>query len=383
MTDRTKLEQLREALDRIDAALIDQAAERQRLVSEIGQLKQHQGRQLRDYRREREVLDGVRARAEQVGLEPDLAESLLKSLIEASLTRQEQQRISRSARGTGQRVLLIGGAGLMGQWLARYFDSQGFAVQISDPAWCATTSAFADVPDWQSGSYSAEIVVICTPIAASRKILQQLTDLHEQQPVPALVFDIASVKAPLVEVLRAGAESGLRLCSIHPMFGPDTVLLAGRHILFSNVGNAEAVRAARALFEETMVEQVDVTLDQHDRLMAMVLGLSHALNIAFADTLVQSGLKAEQLAAISSTTFKRQLAIAGDVVAENDRLYFEIQQLNPHELDVLDGLLSSVQQLRSHVAEQNQSAFSKQMKSGHHWLQAMQASQARDPADED
>ena len=39
--------------------------------------------------------------------------------------------------------------------------------------------------------------------------------------------------------------------------------------------------AAKELFGGTMVEQIDMGLDDHDRLIAYVLGLSHALNIAF------------------------------------------------------------------------------------------------------
>ncbi|MEM1082189.1 MAG: prephenate dehydrogenase dimerization domain-containing protein, partial [Pseudomonadota bacterium] len=122
-----------------------------------------------------------------------------------------------------------------------------------------------------------------------------------------------------------------------------------------------------------MAEQVDLSLEQHDRMMALVLGLSHAMNIVFADALVQSGVPADQLAALSSTTFKRQLEVAADVVAENDRLYFEIQQLNPYELEVLDGLLASAQRLRSSVSRQDQQAFSEQMKTGHRWLQSIRA----------
>ena len=198
--------------------------------------------------------------------------------------------------------------------------------------------------------------------------MSELTELAQTQPINGLVFDIASIKAPLIEPLQQAAQAGLNICSIHPMFGPDTVLLAERHVLFMDVGQPDAVQQARALFEDTMAEQVELSLETHDQLMALVLGLSHALNITFADALAQSGLEAEQLAAISSTTFKRQLDVAGDVVAESDRLYFEIQQLNPHEMNVLDGLLASVQRLRSSIVTQDQQAFSEQMKAGHDWL---------------
>ena len=52
-------------------------------------------------------------------------------------------------------------------------------------------------------------------------------------------------------------------------------------MIFIDMGSADALAAARALFAPTMVEQVVMGLEEHDRLIAYVLGLSHALNIAF------------------------------------------------------------------------------------------------------
>ena len=101
------LEALRDELDRIDRELVERAAERQRIVSEIGRIKKSAGRQLRDFRRERQVLDGVRAHAADSGLDPDVAERLLTTLIEASLTRQETERVALSARGEGRRALRL------------------------------------------------------------------------------------------------------------------------------------------------------------------------------------------------------------------------------------------------------------------------------------
>jgi prephenate dehydrogenase len=33
--------------------------------------------------------------------------------------------------------------------------------------------------------------------------------------------------------------------SLHPMFGPDTELLSGRHVIFIDLGNAEALSEAQ------------------------------------------------------------------------------------------------------------------------------------------
>lgn len=359
--DTKSLEALRAELDRIDRELIERAAERQRIVSEIGRIKKSDGRQLRDFRRERQVLDGVRAHAGELGLDPNVAESLLTTLIEASLTRQETERVSLSARGAGRRALVIGGAGRMGRWLVRFLDSQGFDVLIADAA--VAVDGVREFSDWRTAPLDGDLIVVAAPIDASRQIIDELARI---QP-PGLVFDVASIKAPLVDSLRRAANSGLNICSAHPMFGPDTRLLAGHHVLLADCGNAEAVNQTRALFDETMASLVEVSLDEHDRLMAWVLGLSHALNVAFAAALADSDMQAGQLAAISSTTFQRQLDIATDVTAENPELYFEIQRLNPYESGVLEALRRALASLESSVLQGDPRTFVALMQRGAGW----------------
>lgn len=358
--DNVRLAALRAELDRIDREMIERAAERQRVVSEIGRLKRSSGRQLRDFRREREVLDGVRAHAEDLGLDPELAESLLTRLIEASLTRQETERVALSAHGAGKRALVIGGAGRLGRWLVRFVHTQGFEPLVADPSlddgeegWC----------DWREAPLDCELIIIAAPIAATRDILAELI---ERRP-PGIILDVASIKTPLTETLRAAAEAGLKVCSLHPMFGPDTRLLAGQHVLLMDCGNTEALQAARALFDHTMASLAEIALEDHDRLMAWVLGLSHALNLVFAAGLAEAGVTAEELAALSSTTFSRQLAIARDVAAENPRLYFEIQHLNPHQLNVIEVLQATLGRLAAAVEGGNEQAFVDLMDLGHDW----------------
>lgn len=375
MTNQVQLNALREKLDRVDRELVEAAAERQRIVSEIGRLKHSSDRQLRDFRREREVLAGVRAHAEGQGLDPDVAESLLSTLIEASLTRQEAERGMLAARGEGRRALVIGGAGRMGGWLLRFLDGQGFDTLAADAAYAEQGRADRErrFGDWRAAPLDVDVIIVATPIAASREILGELAALRP----PGLVFDVASIKTPLAGALADAAAAGLKVCSVHPMFGPDTRLLAGRHVLLMDCGRADAVAEARALFDDTMAVLVEIELGEHDRLMAWVLGLSHALNVAFASLLAESGIEAERLAEISSTTFQRQLDIATDVGAENPLLYFEIQRLNPHEAEVLAGLRTVLGRLAGAVAADDEETFVSLMRRGGEWSHAHREARKR------
>ena len=83
------LQNLRDVLSDVDRQIIRLVAERQRIVSDIGRDKLSSGTATRDYAREKDVVDRGRAQASELGVDPDLAEQLLTTLIRASLENQE------------------------------------------------------------------------------------------------------------------------------------------------------------------------------------------------------------------------------------------------------------------------------------------------------
>ncbi|MGQ0429848.1 MAG: prephenate dehydrogenase/arogenate dehydrogenase family protein [Gammaproteobacteria bacterium] len=357
------LQDLREKLTRLDGELLALAAERQRVSKEIARQKRATGHPTRDFQREREVLLNARATAARLGLPPALAENLLHLLIRSSLATQEQSQVAAQGQGAGRQALVIGGRGKMGRWFAEFLDSQGYAVEIADPA--GPLEGFAHRADWQSTGLSHDVIVAATPLGLTAAILEQLA---RHRPT-GLVFDIGSLKTPLRAGLAALVQAGVKVCSMHPMFGPDTDLLSGRHVIHVDVGRPDAVREAQTLFASTMAEQVVTTLDDHDRLIAYVLGLSHAINIAFFTALAESGEAAPRLARLSSTTFDAQLAVASLVAGESPALYFEIQAQNPYGGESLAALTDAVGRLRDLVGRQDAAGFAQLMRQGQAYLQ--------------
>jgi chorismate mutase/prephenate dehydrogenase len=124
-----------------------------------------------------------------------------------------------------------------------------------------------------------------------------------------------------------------------------------------DTGNSEALAEARALFAHTAADCVEVSLDEHDEVMAWVLGLSHLVNIAFASALAESGEAVPLLRQISSSTFNAQLKVAAQVVSENPHLYYEIQQGNRMTGDVVDHFRRVFDKLARSVREQDEDSW--------------------------
>ncbi|HTJ46653.1 MAG TPA: prephenate dehydrogenase/arogenate dehydrogenase family protein [Kofleriaceae bacterium] len=361
------LDELRASLGQIDREILALVAKRQAMAIEIGQTKRDAGLPTRDFRQERDVIERARRAAADQGLPPVLGERLMLALIDSSLTVQEKDLVASRGSGGGRRVLVIGGAGNMGRWFVRFLSAQGFSVEVADPS--GPVEGCPHVRDWRDAApLEHELIVIAAPMPASNTILAEMA----VAPPRGVVFDVGSLKSPLRDGLRALRDAGGRVCSVHPMFGPDTELLSGRHVIFVDLGVPEATAAARELFASTMATLVDMDLESHDRLIAYELGLSHALNIAFFTALAESGEAAPRLATLSSTTFDSQLRVAGAVARENPDLYFEIQHLNDYGTESITALLYAVERLRSVVRAGDADGFRALMERGRAYLDQRQ-----------
>jgi chorismate mutase/prephenate dehydrogenase len=358
------LEELRKRLSEVDRDLIDLVAARQKIVAEIGTHKIQNSVPTRDYEREREVLKGAHDRARSLGLEPDIAEQIMEILIRASLTYQERTRVAAQTSGAGKRALIIGGAGKMGAWFAHFLASQGFAIEISDPS--SAPTSFSRIGDWRAGAVDHDLIIVATPMKVAGAVL---TELAARRP-RGVVIDIGSLKSPLRGGLEKLVAAGCKVTSIHPMFGPDTRLLSGRHVVFCDVGVPEATREARALFASTMAEQTEMSVDEHDRLMAYVLGLSHALNLAFFTALAASGELVPRLQRMSSTTFDAQLRVASLVARDNPHLYFDIQTLNDYGAAALQALRAATERIEKLVETRDEAGFVELMAAGRRYLES-------------
>jgi chorismate mutase/prephenate dehydrogenase len=356
------IEELRAQLKDLDREVLSLIKKRMDIVQDIGRLKEEKDLPTRDSDQEKKVVGRAREVSEELGLDPDVSEDVMLRLIDASLKVQEQDRMSQRSRGSGKSVLIIGGAGTMGRWFTSFLNSQDYDVEIADPA--GPVDGVSSHESWEELDLSYDVIIVTTPIRQTREVLMKLADRRPD----GLVFDIASIKGPISDALKALVDAGVTATSIHPMFGPDKKLLSGQHVAFIDLGVQEAVERAKRLFGGTMARLVDMDLDTHDHVIAYVLGLSHAVNIAFFSALSDCGYDLDELQQMSSTTFADQVEVADQVARENPRLYYEIQAFNDFNEEALEKLESALSSIQRVVSGRKEEDFVSIMEEGRSFL---------------
>jgi chorismate mutase / prephenate dehydrogenase len=237
----------------------------------------------------------------------------------------------------------------MGRWFARFLEAQGWGVSLVDPA--------APREEDERGRErlgGAELVVVATPPGRTAAAYGEWCEA----PPAGVVVDIASIKTPLVEPIRRLQAAGARVASIHPMFGPQAVLLRDADVVICETGDDDATGVVEGLFAPTTAHLVRLPLEEHDRLMADLLSLAHATAIAFALSLPAAEHP------VRSTTFKALERLAATVVRESPDVYYEIQAENPHSAVAVAKLRAALGRLTAVLADGDRAAFGELLTEG-------------------
>jgi prephenate dehydrogenase len=224
------------------------------------------------------------------------------------------------------KVALVG-CGLIGGSLGLALRARGLTVigQDRDPAAAERALALGALDAVGSGA-GADVAVLAVPV---RAIPEQAAALPALAP-DAVITDVGSTKAAVV---RAGeACFGGRFVGGHPMAGseragPDAAdarLFEGRRVILTPSARTDADARARVaeLWRLAGATVVEMDAERHDRLLAAVSHLPHAVAYALAASV--GGLGADELRGLAGGGFTDTTRIAAtpapmwvDVFLEN------------------------------------------------------------------
>lgn len=366
MSESDPLSPLRDSLAEIDRALLELLRRRMELAAEIGRVKAETERPVVARDVEDRVLTRARQHAEACGVSEDVMEAIFQAIIRGSVERQYRVGISRR-QSRGGRMLIVGGAGGMGTWFRGFFGLAGHEVEVMDPA-------LASMPD-SPGRYGSldeiedldryNAIILSVPLSRTAEVLEQVVERRPRVPV----IELASIKAPLLGALEKAREKGVRVFTLHPMFGPGKSYYEPLTFVLAAQGDlAEEKRRVASFLTHPYTKLIVVPFPQHDRLMGWLLGLAHLNNILFGATLIHAGVDASELHACASVTFTRQVTTALLVLGQNPDLYLDIQHLNPHRHEVYAATREALDRIQELVDRHDREGFRQVMTSARQML---------------
>lgn len=309
----TPLERLRAELDTVDGELLSLVGKRLDIVRRIGAVKRGDDTPLFDRAREQIVRAQAQRRAAAAGVDTQTAEALMGTLLEAS--HRLQASAIEGAAEAPRAMLIIGGAGRMGQCLARAFEGRGHSVDSYD---------LGDERALRAVVEAAEVVLVAVPMRAAVQVVEQVAPWVGPD---ALLCDINSLKTA---VCGAMAACGGEALGLHPMFGPSVGSLRRQKVVCCSVKPGPLGVWMRRELAQLGCELVESTPDAHDRMMAVVQVLVHFRTLVTGAALRKFGVDIHDSLRFTSPIYRLELAFCGRLFAQDPELYATIEMSNPH-----------------------------------------------------
>jgi chorismate mutase/prephenate dehydrogenase len=113
-----------------------------------------------------------------------------------------------------------------------------------------------------------------------------------------------------------------------------------------------------------------VELEEHDRLMAYVLGLAHMSSLLVVGAARRSGEKVAGLREVQGPTFDKLTSISKEVVNESKRVYHDIQALNPNSKQMISAMEEAFRELKSAALDPDPKRFARIMDVDKEYMEA-------------
>jgi prephenate dehydrogenase len=235
------------------------------------------------------------------------------------------------------KVAIVGGSGKMGQWFARFFLKDGQVVvaigrnesklqEVKQELGIETATSLDAIK-------TADVILISVPIDSFETVVKQLSPLCAGQTV----MDITSVKAAPVEIMHRYLKTG-KVLGTHPMFGPGAKDFSNQNVVLTPTSEKETALAqkVRKYLEARGAGVALMTPQEHDEMMAVVLGLAHFIALVSADALLSFD-KLKQMEKVGGMTYKLLLTLAESVLTEDAEFYASLQ-MNLPKMPEIHGL---------------------------------------------
>jgi len=238
---------------------------------------------------------------------------------------------------------IIGGTGKMGRLFRPVFERAGYSVMISGRSTSVTSADIA---------LTCDLVIVSVPIRDTVRVIDEIAPLLTENQV---LCDFTSLKAePVAAMLKSKAQ----VIGLHPMFGPTVSSIARQTIVLCPARvEGSTLDDIRGIFQREGAVCTVATPEEHDRMMAIVQGLTHFVTICMADSIRRLGVDIEKTEPFMSPVYQIELSLVGRLLSQDPALYADILQENPFVPEVLAACRAAAGELAGIVQSGDPDAF--------------------------
>lgn len=185
-----------------------------------------------------------------------------------------------------------------------------------------------------------DILVLCVPISAFSDTIDKILPILGEQTI---VCDVATVKTHTVSMLKE--KKVPNFIATHPMFGPYSYTKHGnslkdlRIVVCDSTLTHNDTKEVIDFLGQTELKVLELTADEHDRLIAETLFLTHLVG----QTIHKGGFERTSVDTVSFGF----LMDAVESVSHDEALFRDVYTFNPYCKEVLSRFEKAEQEVKS------------------------------------
>lgn len=262
-------------------------------------------------------------------------------------------------------ITIIGGTSGFGEWSAKFLwehfgdlisltitgTNKEKSERVSRELWCAySLDNIAAVGD-------ADITIFSAPIALTSKIIAEVCPHLKQWSV---VLDVTSIKKAPSKAMKAFSDPSILIIPTHPMFGPYVSTLAWQIFVLTAEEKTKTDSryiAVKDFLEHKAAKVIETSAEEHDRMMAVVQGLTHFNMFVFWETVKTLGLDICRSFDFVSPIYKIMISSVARYIDQNPKLYSDIQIYNDEILDVHHKFMEASEKYHQIIEQKDETGF--------------------------
>jgi prephenate dehydrogenase len=217
---------------------------------------------------------------------------------------------------------IVGGTGGIGRWFADFFTRTGLTVYPVGRRKGPPLDELASL---------CRVVIVAVPMASTAGVI---AEIGQYLSPDSLLMDFTSLKGEPVRTMLAATSAEVVGC--HPLFGPDVASLEGNNIILCPARGERWLSFFQGLFVSHGANVTLTSPEEHDRMMALIQGLTHFNTIMMELAVRNSGVEQSLLEQFSTPVFRTKRSLGAKLFGPGADLYAAIITKNPHIMGVIE-----------------------------------------------
>ena len=204
---------------------------------------------------------------------------------------------------------------------------------------------------------NSDITIFAVPISFMEESIKNIAPHLKENSV---VLDVCSIKDFPSETLKKYSPKSVLIIPTHPMFWPFISSIAGQiFVLTAEEKNKKDFRYKFLVnfLKKSGAKVLEVEAKEHDRMMAVVQGLTHYDIFVFGETMRELWVDIEKSLNFVSPIYKLKISSVARYMSQNPWLYSDIQMYNKEILNVHNTFIKISSKFNKIVEEKDNNTF--------------------------